>query len=219
MKPLYLYPGWVRLWHWCNALLFLTLVLSGVSMHYAGTPWLLDFGTAVPLHNAAGILLTVGWVGFVVGNLRTGNGRHYRVRLRGLIQRLVDQTRYYAVGIFRDGPHPFQVSAEAKFNSLQQLSYLGAMYGLMPLLILSGWGFLFSLYLPETLDGIGSVWLIAMTHVVTSYLLVLFLIVHLYVITTGERVLTNLSAMITGWHREGGDASHGPALERGNADE
>lgn len=76
------------------------------------------------------------------------------------------------------------------------------MYGLMPILLLSGWAFLYSVYLPETLFGLGSVWVVAMTHVVVSYLLALFLLVHIYIITTGETVFSNLRAMITGWHRE-----------------
>ena len=205
MTALYLYPRWIRLWHWLNAILFLVLIVTGVSMHYAGTAWLLDFETAVPLHNAAGILLTLGWIGFVIGNLRTANGRHYRVRWAGLIGRTLAQAGYYLVGIFRDAPHPFRVTADAKFNPLQQLSYLGVMYLLMPLLILSGWSFLFSVALPETLFGVGAVWIVALIHVLTSYLLALFLLVHLYIITTGETPLTNLRAMLTGWHRERGD--------------
>ncbi len=201
MTSLYLYPTWLRLWHWINALLFLTLIASGVSMHYAGTDWLMGFATARLVHNTAGILLTIGWVGFIVANARTGNSRHYHVRLRSLVGDLISQTRYYMAGIFRLEPHPFHVSENMKFNALQQLSYLGVMYGLMPLLIISGWAFLFSVYLPETLFGLGSVWVVAMTHVVASYLLVLFLLVHLYIITTGETVFANLRAMLTGWHR------------------
>lgn len=202
MTELYLYPTWVRLWHWANALLFIVLTASGVSLHYAGAgPWLMPFDTAVRVHNTAGILLSLAWVGFVIGNLVTGNGRHYRIRWRGLPRRLVAQGGYYAWGIFRAEPHPFQPSATAKFNALQQLSYLAAMYALMPLLILSGWAFLFSFSLPETLFGLGSVWVVATAHVVTSYLMVLFVVIHLYVITTGASVFANLHAMLSGWHR------------------
>jgi len=204
MTALYLYPVWVRLWHWGNALLFVALILSGVSMHYSGAAQLLPFDVARIIHNTAGILLTVWWLGFVVGNLVTENGRHYRVRPRGLIRRVLGQSQYYGFGVFRDDPHPFHVTESIKFNALQQLSYLGAMYVLMPLLILSGWGFLLSVYLPETLFGLGTIWIVAMTHVVVSYLLVVFVLVHLYVITVGETVWTNLRAMITGWHREDG---------------
>jgi thiosulfate reductase cytochrome b subunit len=184
--------------------LFLVLIASGVSMHFAGTDWLMPFATARVVHNVAGILLTVTWIGFLVANARSGNGRHYRVRPKGLIGQLIAQMRYYAYGIFRREPHPFQVTDEMKFNALQQLSYLGVMYGLMPILILSGWAFLFSVYLPETLFGLGSVWVVALTHLGVSYLLVLFLLMHLYIITTGETVFANLRAMLTGWHRETG---------------
>ncbi|NCA70997.1 MAG: cytochrome B [Sphingobacteriia bacterium] len=201
MTTLYLYPLWVRVWHWLNAILFLVLIASGVSLHYAGTTWLMPFATARILHNVAGILLTLGWIGFVIANARTANGRHYRIRPRTLIGDLIAQTRYYLHGIFRGEPHPFHVEPERKFNALQQLSYLGVMYGLMPLLILSGWGFLFAVYLPPTLFGLGSVWVVALTHVAVSYLLVLFLVTHLYIITTGETVFANLRAMLTGWHR------------------
>lgn len=200
MSALYLYSGWVRAWHWLNALLFLSLMLSGASMHFSPSAWLLDFAVARPLHNVSGILLTLSWIVFAVGNLRTDNGRHYRVRLRGLIGRIVEQSRYYAVGIFRNAPHPFHPSPSEKLNELQKLTYIGVMYGLLPVVIASGWAFLLMVYLPETLLGIGSVWAVAMIHLTVAYLLVLFLVTHLYVITTGDTVLQNLRAMITGWH-------------------
>ncbi|AGA90640.1 thiosulfate reductase cytochrome B subunit (membrane anchoring protein) [Thioflavicoccus mobilis 8321] len=205
MTALYLYPGWLRLWHWINAVLFVVLIASGVSLHYAGAAELLPFDVARIVHNVAGILLTLTWIGFVAGNLVTSNGRHYRIRLRGLGRRTWDQTFYYLVGIFRGDPHPFQVTETMKLNPLQQLSYVAAMFLLMPLLILSGWGFLLSVRLPETLFGLGTIWIVAGIHVVVSYLLVLFVLVHLYVITTGARVTTNLRAMLTGWHREDDD--------------
>lgn len=202
MSELYLYPRWVRLWHWTNALLFILLMFSGASMHFNGVGLLLDFQAAITLHNTAGILLTVGWIGFIIGNLVSSNGRHYHVQLRGFLKRLISQSIYYGYGIFRNAPHPFHPSKEAKLNTLQQVTYIGVMYLLMPLLILSGWAFLFSVYLPETLLGIGSVWIVAMSHLTVAYLLVLFLLVHIYIITTGETVLTNMRAMLTGWHRD-----------------
>jgi thiosulfate reductase cytochrome b subunit len=202
MSAIYLYPLWLRLWHWLNAVLFILLMVTGASMHFAGTPWLLSFDTAVPLHNISGMLLTISWVVFVLGNLFTSNGRHYQVRFRGFFQRLFTQMGYYGYGIFHNAPHPFHVTEEMKLNTLQQISYIGVMYALMPLLIISGWSFLYSVYLPETLFGIGTVWLIAMAHLTLAYFLVLFLLVHMYIITTGETLTTNLRAMLSGWHRE-----------------
>ena len=203
MTALYLYPLWLRIWHWTNAALFLVLLATGLSMHYSNAGWLLPFETAVPVHNAAGILLTLSWVVFVAGNLFGDNGRHYRVQLSDLTGRLWRQVVYYGYGIFVNAPHPFQVSADMKLNPLQKLSYLGAMALLMPLLILSGWGFLFAPHLPETLFGIGAIWIVAMLHLTVSWLLALFLLVHLYIITTGDTLWSNLRAMLTGWHSGG----------------
>ena len=209
MSNLYLYPRWVRVWHWFNALLFLVLIYSGASMHFSGAGWLLGMEAAVTVHNTAGILLTLGWIGFVLGNVVTDNGRHYRVRWNGFIGRLVTQSLYYGYGIFKNAPHPFHPSAQEKLNTLQQMTYLGVMYGLMPLLVISGWAFLFSVYLPDTLLGIDSVWVVAMAHLSIAYALVLFLVVHLYIITTGETELTNLRAMLTGWHRDSHEEPEG----------
>ncbi len=200
MTGLYLYPIWLRAWHWLNALLFIVLIISGASMHFGGSALLMPFNTAVTVHNTAGILLSLTWLAFMIGNAMTANKRHYRVTLRGLPQRLFAQMRYYGYGIFHNAPHPFHVTAEMKLNTLQQLSYIGVMYGLMPVLVISGWLFLFSNYLPNTLFGIGSVWLIAMIHLTIAYGLALFLLVHIYIITTGDTPTTNLRAMITGWH-------------------
>ena len=45
----YLYPFWLRLWHWINALLFLTLIVTGLSMLDADARWVLRFDSAMPL--------------------------------------------------------------------------------------------------------------------------------------------------------------------------
>jgi thiosulfate reductase cytochrome b subunit len=201
MSKLYLYPVWLRAWHWLNALLFFASLVTGVSMHFA-LGWLIPFDVAVPVHNVAGILLTVSWVAFLVGNVIGGNGKHYLVNIRALPMDLFRQVRYYVYGIFVNEPHPFHVSAEHKLNALQTLSYVGVMYGLVPLLIISGWAFLFSAELPETLFGIGTIWIVAMTHLLLAWMMLLFLVVHMYIITTGETPTTNIKAMITGWHRE-----------------
>ena len=49
---------------------------------------------------------------------------------------------------------------------------------------------------PVELTGLETV---AIIHVIGAFLLVVFLIVHLYLITTGTTPLTNLKAMITGF--------------------
>jgi len=41
--------------------------------------------------------------------------------------------------------------------------------------------------------------IIALIHTFGAFILMAFVIVHLYLITTGHTVTTNLKAMITGW--------------------
>ncbi|MCF8299034.1 MAG: cytochrome b/b6 domain-containing protein, partial [Saprospiraceae bacterium] len=40
-EKLYLYPKWVRLWHLVNALLCILLIITGLSMQYAGVEYYL----------------------------------------------------------------------------------------------------------------------------------------------------------------------------------
>ena len=47
--------------------------------------------------------------------------------------------------------------------------------------------------------NIESLELIAIIHTIAAFLLVSFIITHLYLITTGEKITTNLKAMLTGF--------------------
>ncbi|MBF0294490.1 MAG: cytochrome b/b6 domain-containing protein [Magnetococcales bacterium] len=194
-----LYPVWIRVWHWCNALSFLALLVTGVSLHFAepGAP-LISFETARVAHNLFGILLGCGWLVFVAGNLWSRNGIHYRPRLHGLLIRLLIQGRFYGVGIFRDEPHPFPATRDAKFNPLQQVTYLMVMYGAMPLLILSGLAFWFDGLTPERVLGMDGLWIAGVVHYLLGLFLTLFLIGHLYLATAGETLLGEFKKMVFG---------------------
>ncbi|RME31710.1 MAG: cytochrome B, partial [Candidatus Zixiibacteriota bacterium] len=59
-RRIYLYPLWLRIWHWSNALLFLVLIATGVSMHYASLDKpLVPFETAIAVHNVSGVALAL----------------------------------------------------------------------------------------------------------------------------------------------------------------
>lgn len=76
-------------------------------------------------------------------NLIGGNGHHYIIQRQGWIARAQRQTRFYLFGIMQGESHPFPASPRSKFNPLQQAAYVGVMYGLLPLLLITG---LLSLY-------------------------------------------------------------------------
>ena len=203
MKKMYLYPLWVRIWHWSNALMCVILILSGMNLHFAAKEDpLVSFDTSILIHNVAGITMSLLYVVFIVGNLVSHNGVHYKVRFRGFIQRFLNQAIYYGYGIFKGDPHPSTPTEDCKFNALQQITYVSIMYGLVSLLVLSGILLLFPESIPDNLLGTGTILPIAVGHSILSFFLALFLVGHLYLATTGETPLSNYKTMETGIHYE-----------------
>ena len=68
---MYLYPKWIRAWHIINALMFLVLIITGISMQYTDKPYgiyVVGFATAVKWHNYSAFILTANYVIFILGN-------------------------------------------------------------------------------------------------------------------------------------------------------
>ena len=81
---------------------------------------------------------------------------------------------------------------------MQAQTYLAIKVLLNPLIWISG---LLYLYYNE-LSALGyglDLGTIALAHTIGAFLMLAFLISHLYLITTGETVTEQLRAMITGW--------------------
>jgi len=203
MKKIYLYPFWLRFWHWSNALLFLILIVSGLSLHYSDpNNSFIPFQVGVVAHNLAGILLSLNYLFFVIKSIISGNIKHYIPNFKGLTKRLFIQARYYLLGIFIGEPHPFKTDPENKFNPMQQLAYLGVMFFLVPLVIISGWALLFPEFAPDKIFGMGGVWPMALLHTIVGFLLSVFMFAHIYLATTGNTVGELFKSMISGWHLE-----------------
>ncbi|MEO5364108.1 MAG: cytochrome b/b6 domain-containing protein [Magnetococcus sp. DMHC-8] len=194
-----LYPVWLRIWHWSNAGSFLMLIATGISLHFAGADVpLMPFDISLILHNIFGVFLTFAYLLFALTTLLGRNGSHYRPSWPGLIGRLLRQARFYGVGIFRGEPHPFPATARCKFNPLQQVTYLGVMFGGMPMLILSGLLFFWPELAPEQLLGMDGLWVVGTAHHLFGLLLTAFMMGHVYLATAGETVLGEFRKMIFG---------------------
>jgi len=200
---MYLYPVWVRLWHTANAILFIILIVTGISMQYTGKSdyvLVVGFAKAVKWHNIAAMLLTLNYIFFVTGNILTANGRFYRITKKNFLSDLGKQFKYYSLGMFKGEKHPFPVTLERKFNPLQKLSYVLSMYVAFPLLIISGFGLLF----PETVInrflGISGMILTDILHITMGFFLSLFMIIHIYTCTLGARPSSLFKSMLSGYH-------------------
>jgi thiosulfate reductase cytochrome b subunit len=202
-KRLYLYPIWIRLWHVTNALLFILLVLTGFSLHYASVEnAFIPFNVSVAIHNVCAIILTITYGVFVIGNIITNNGMFYSKWRKNLWPKLWKQFQFYAFGIFKGGPHPFPITKKQKFNPLQKVSYVFAMYLGMPLLIISGIGLMFPERIGQSIFKINALVFYDVLHLVVAFVLSIFLVIHLYTCTLGDKPGTLFKSMVNGYHEE-----------------
>ena len=197
----YLLSPWIRIWHWTNAVLIITLGVTGMSVHFADPNLpLVEFSLAVRIHNIAGVCLIVAYSFFVIGNIVTGNWWQFVPKPPGIMQRLVEQAKYYAYGMFVGAPNPHSPTKEENFNALQAVTYWNIMYLLMPVILVSGLIYLYPEFAPDTMFGFDGLLPVAMLHYLSATAILLFLLSHIYLGTTGKTVGQLFKMMITGWH-------------------
>ena len=202
-QKIYLYPVWIRLWHVVNALMFLLLIATGISLHYASPEGgLIPFRISVAIHNFCAIVVTANYGVFVIGNMLTNNGMYYTKWRKNLWPKLWKQFQFYAFGIFKGEPHPFPVTKKQKFNPLQKISYVIVMYLGMPLLIISGIGLMYPEKISSTIFNMSGLVFYDLLHIIVGFVLSMFLIIHLYTCTLGDKPGTLFKSMITGYHEE-----------------
>jgi thiosulfate reductase cytochrome b subunit len=201
-EKIYLYPIYIRIWHLCNAAFCLLLILTGISMQFSNPKYpLIRFDVAVSIHNIFGILLTVSYFIFFIGNLFSGNGKYYNMAFPGLYSRLKSQFSYYTRGIFKHEPVPFPINKERKFNPLQLVSYVGVMYILVPLIFITGWSLMYpDVFIPVKFLGASGLHLTDLFHIFIGFIISLFMFIHIYFCTIGKTPLSNFKGMINGFH-------------------
>ncbi len=200
-EKVYLYPVWVRVWHWINAFMFLVLIITGLSMQYSSPNYpMIRFDFAVTIHNIAGIIVVIDYIFYVIANRVTPNGKYYKLRRKGLLKRLTKQFMYYTFGIFKKQQAPYPISRSRKFNPLQKVSYIVAMYLLLPLLILTGFGLLYPEIILSKVFGVSGIHLTDLIHILMGFMLSVFMIIHIYFCTMGKTPFSNFKSMMDGWH-------------------
>ena len=206
MRQEYVYQAFNRFWHWAQSALILFLAVTGFEIH--GSLRFFGFAQAVKFHSAAAIAFLVLVVFAIFWHFTTGQWRQYLPTLTNLRA----QADYYLFGIFKNAPHPTRKSALSKLNPLQRLVYLGLKLMVIPVLALSGLLYMFYRY-PQRFDVVAlkmdGLRTVALIHTAGAFLVLAFLIAHLYLITTGTTLTSNLKAMITGYEEiEDADATH-----------
>jgi thiosulfate reductase cytochrome b subunit len=183
-----------------NALLCLVLIVTGLSIQFSNPATVVKFNAAVSVHNIAGILLTVSYAFFFLGNLFTPNGAYYVIPVKGFFMRLKKQFYYYTIGIFKKEHAPFPVNEETKFNPLQQVTYVVLMYGFVPVVILTGFGLLYPEITLNSFMGFSGLDLTDLLHIFAGFTISIIMCVHVYFCTIGKSPTSNFKSMINGYH-------------------
>jgi thiosulfate reductase cytochrome b subunit len=206
----YVYRGFERFWHWTQAGLVLFLAFTGFEIH--GSISFFGFEQAVRYHNTAANALLVLIAFAIFWHVTTGEWRQYLPTGRHLRA----QAQYYVFGIFRNAPHPTRKTPLSKLNPLQRLVYAGLKVLVIPLMVVSGLVYMFYRYpqrhevMALNVEGLQTV---ALLHTAGAFLLVCFFVAHLYLVTTGQTITSNLKAMITGYENLPHETVDSPTVE------
>ena len=191
-KKTYIYKSFERFWHWTQALLIMFLIVTGFEIHSSYE--LFGYYKAVLYHDIAAWALITLIVFAVFWHFVTGAWKQYIPTLH-LVKA---QFNYYISGIFSGAEHPTKKTSYTKFNPLQRLTYLGFKVFIIPVQVISGFLYMYYMY-PDNPVHVGNLAVPAIIHTFGAFVLIAFLIAHVYLLTTTEHPKASFSAMLHGW--------------------
>lgn len=222
----YRHPLPVRIWHWVNVLCVLVLIPSGLQILNAhpalywgnastfGQPWI-AFGSGGDQPAFPSWITLPSWQDLADGRswhlffawLFVASGLAYVIyafasrRVRGLLWPARGELRGIGRSILDHLHLRFPEGEEARrYNLLQKLSYLGVLFILLPLMVLTGLTMSPGMdarfhFLTELFGGRQSARTI---HFLTACALVLFVLIHLAAVVAAGPI-NEVRSMITGW--------------------
>jgi thiosulfate reductase cytochrome b subunit len=222
---IYRHPVLIRITHWANALCLLILLMSGLQILNAHPAF--DWGEISGFHNAflllgsageqvfPGWITLPGWQDLAAGRrwhfffawIFVVNGAIYLAYalISGRVTQVLlpDRGQLHDIGItLREHVRlRFPQGEEARhYNVLQKLSYLVVLFGLLPLMVITG------LTMSPGMDArlhfltalFGGRQSARTVHFFTASALLLFLLIHILAVLAAGPI-TEMRAMLTGW--------------------
>ncbi|WP_417501318.1 cytochrome b/b6 domain-containing protein [Marinobacter sp.] len=193
MNRVMIFKRFERFWHWFQALLIFSLLITGFEIH--GSYSLLGFGDATRLHTIAAWSLIVLWLFAIFWHITTGEWRQYVPTRDGLFAVM----HYYLIGTFTGAKHPYRKTSKAKHNPLQRLAYLFFKLVISPIIWVSGLLYLFYNDWPAVLAGALNLETVALVHTAAAFAMLVFIIAHVYMTTMGHTLTSHIKPMVTGY--------------------
>jgi len=198
-ERVHMYDAYERLWHWLQASAIIMLLFTGLIIHKPQFFGMFSFPYVVGVHNVLGFILLANAALALFYNLASGEIRQYLPEPKGFIARSMAQAMYYSQGIFAGKPHPLEKTKEHKLNPLQQMTYLAILNVLLPAQIITGvliWGLQ---RWPNIAAELGGLPMLALAHTLIAWAFATFIIMHVYLTTTGHTPTAGIKSMISGW--------------------
>jgi thiosulfate reductase cytochrome b subunit len=198
-KEVYMYTVYERLWHWVQTFVILMLLFTGLIIHKPDTFGIFSFRYVVPVHNVMAAILAINATLALFYHLASGEIKQYIPHPRGFFDLAITQAIFYLRGIFKGEEHPYEKTPQKKLNPLQQATYFGLLNVLLPLIGLTGimiWG---AQRWPSITTKIGGLTYLAPIHTLIAWLFASFIVMHVYLTTTGYKPMTAIRAMMMGW--------------------
>ncbi|NWF69947.1 MAG: cytochrome b/b6 domain-containing protein [Chloroflexi bacterium] len=214
-RTVYLYGVYERVWHWLQTFMIAGLLFTGLVIHNPETFGMFSFQGVVLVHNLLALILVINAAFALVYHLVSGEIRQYLPKPYGFFDNAVMQAKYYLHGIFRGHPHPFAKTPDQRLNPLQQITYLAILNILLPLQIITGALMWAAPRLPDLTAQLGGLGFLAPFHTLIAWAFATFMVLHVYLTTTGHTPTASIKAMMLGWEETEETASQvsssGPA--------
>jgi len=206
-ERVHMYDAYERLWHWLQASAIMLLLFTGLIIHKPHFFGMFSFRYVLNVHNVLGFILLINAALALFYNLASGQIRQYLPEPKGFIHRSLAQAMYYSQGIFAGAAHPLEKSRDQKLNPLQQITYLAILNILLPAQVITGvliWGLQ---RWPHIAAELGGLPVLALVHTLVAWAFAAFMVMHIYLTTTGHSPAAGIKSMIVGWDTV---EKHGP---------
>lgn len=205
-----LHPLTIRIWHWVHAIAIVLLILTGIQLRFPDLiTWFGTLKRAVNIHNIFGFIVLFDyalWFSFYAAKRELT--KQYVPAPEDFTIGIPTQSAYYFGRVFFGDPAPFEPTPEAKFNSLQKTTYFGIMFVLVPLQIVTGVLLWDLKRFHPIIEALGGVRAIDAFHIIIAYIVIAFLVVHVYLSTLGHTFFAHFKAMIVGYEAKETGAGH-----------
>jgi thiosulfate reductase cytochrome b subunit len=198
-ERIYMYEPYRRFWHWLQTTTILILLFTGLIIHRPDLFGAFSFSGMVTVHNVMAVLLGINAALALFYHIATDRLKEFIPRPYGFFDDAILQAKYYIGGIFKGEPHPFEKRPDSRMNPIQKTTYFMILNVLLPLQGLTGILMWAVQKYPQVANLFGGLPILAPAHSLIAWTFATFILVHVYMTTTGATPVEAMRAMVTGY--------------------